>query len=269
MTNGDKEELVSLSVVKSLMAVQENAFRSMIEVMFNGLREDIKEVKKDVVELQKSLEFSLKDVAEIEEKLSLVTKTVDKNCTSFEKQTMEVMRVENKVEYIENQSRRNNIKLIGLNESDDEVSWDDTEKIVVECFKNKLDFQETVEIERAHRIGVKRPPGATREDGSSYGPRPVVAKLKSWKQKEAFLKAARIKKPDGIYFHPDLAEKTLERRKSKIPDLIQARREGKNAYFIRDKLIISQKPFHSDRRSQRSQRQKSHEDDEETEVTFG
>ena len=94
MTNGDKEELVSLSVVKSLMAVQENAFRSMIEVMFNGLREDIKEVKKDVVELQKSLEFSLKDVAEIEEKLSLVTKTVDKNCTSFEKQTMEVMRAE-------------------------------------------------------------------------------------------------------------------------------------------------------------------------------
>ena len=66
MTNGDKEELVSLSVVKSLMAVQENAFPSKIEVMFNGLREDIKEVKKDVVELQKSLEFSLKDVAEIE-----------------------------------------------------------------------------------------------------------------------------------------------------------------------------------------------------------
>ncbi len=69
------------------MAVQENAFRSMIEVMFNGLREDIKDVKKDVIELQKSLEFSQKDVSEIEEKL--------------------------------------------------------------------------VEIERAHRIGVKRPPGAT------------------------------------------------------------------------------------------------------------
>ena len=38
MTNGDKEELVRLLVVKSLMAVQENVFRSMIEVMFNGRR---------------------------------------------------------------------------------------------------------------------------------------------------------------------------------------------------------------------------------------
>ena len=54
---------------------------------------------------------------------------------------MEVMHVENKVEYIENQSRRNNVKLVGLNESDDEVSWDDTEKIVVECFhKNDINY---------------------------------------------------------------------------------------------------------------------------------
>ena len=140
---------------------------------------------------------------------------------------MEFMHVENKVEYIENQSRGNNIKLIGLNESEEEVSWDDTEKMVLECVKNKLDFQAEVEIERAHQIGVKRPPGATREDGLLYGPRPVVAKLRSWKQKEAILKAARVKKSDGIYFHSDLAEKTLERQRSKIPELIQARREGK------------------------------------------
>ena len=140
-----------------------------------------------MVELQKSLEFSQKDVSETEEKLSLVTKTIKKCCTSFEKQTIEVMRIESKVEYIENDSRRNNIKLFVLNESDDGVSWDDTEKIVVACFKNKLEFQQTVEIEIAHRIGVNRPSGATREDSSLYGPRPVVAKLKSWKQQEAIL----------------------------------------------------------------------------------
>ena len=57
MSNSDKE-VVSLAVVKSLMALQENAFGSMIEVMLNKLREDIKEVKKDVIELQKSLAFS-------------------------------------------------------------------------------------------------------------------------------------------------------------------------------------------------------------------
>ena len=239
MSISDKE---GLAVVKSLMAVQENSFRSMIEVMFNGLREDIKEVKKDAIELQKSLEFSQRDVMEIEQKLSLVTETVNKNCTSFEEQTIEFMRVENKVEYNENQSRRNNIKLIGLNESDEEVSWDDTEKIVLDCVKNKLNLQVEVEIERAHRIGIKRPPGATREDSSSYGPRPVVAKLRSWKQKEAILKTARFK-----------------------------RHEGKNAYFIRDKLVIREKPFRVDRRPRRRLRQVNHEheDDDDTEVSVG
>ena len=66
MTYSDKEELVSFSVAKGLMSIQENAFHSMLEVMFNRLREDIREditeVIKDVVELQKSLEFSKKDV---------------------------------------------------------------------------------------------------------------------------------------------------------------------------------------------------------------
>ena len=76
MSNSDKE-VVSLAVVKSQMALQENAFRSMIEVMLNGLREDIKEVKKDVIELQKSLAFSQSDVMEIEQKLSLVIETVN------------------------------------------------------------------------------------------------------------------------------------------------------------------------------------------------
>ena len=39
--------------------------------------------------------------------------------------------VEDQVEYIENQSRRNNIKIMGIDEDKRmEKSWDDTEKIV-------------------------------------------------------------------------------------------------------------------------------------------
>ena len=36
--------------------------------------------------------------------------------------------IDNKVEYFENQSRRNNSKLLGLAEAEDEKSWDDSEK---------------------------------------------------------------------------------------------------------------------------------------------
>ena len=61
-------------------------------------------------------------------------------------------------EYLENHSRPNNIKLLGVPEDDDENSWDDTELIVKTLIKNKLGIQDEVEIERAHRVGKKAKP---------------------------------------------------------------------------------------------------------------
>ena len=55
--SGDKGS-ISLRVVKSLLQVQESAFRVMVEMMFKGLRDDIKEICSDVAALQSSLEFS-------------------------------------------------------------------------------------------------------------------------------------------------------------------------------------------------------------------
>ncbi len=40
----------------------------------------------------------------------------------------------------------------------------------------------------------------------------------------------------------DFAMTTLERRKSKIPELIEARKKGKAAYMVMGKLIILNKP---------------------------
>ena len=43
--------------------------------------------------------------------------------------------MENKFEYAENQNRRNNLKLIGVPESSEENTWDDTEFIAKELVK--------------------------------------------------------------------------------------------------------------------------------------
>ena len=61
--------------------------------------------------------------------------------------------VEDQVEYIENQSRRNNIKIMGIDENKKmEKSWDDTEKIVSDVICKKLRIQEILHIERVHRV---------------------------------------------------------------------------------------------------------------------
>ena len=61
--------------------------------------------------------------------------------------------VEDKNKYLENQSHRNNIRILGVEETEDEKSWDDTEKVVKDLLKKKLNIPGEVDIERAHRVG--------------------------------------------------------------------------------------------------------------------
>ena len=146
--------------------------------------------------------------------------------------------LENKQEYAENQSRRNNLKLIGVPESGEEKTWDDTECIVKDLVKEKLGIQEELQIKRCHRVNHK--PGSTGHDQNK--PRHIVAKFVHWKQNEMIVKKAREKKPDGIFFYNDCSANTLARRQAQIPLLDKMRKQGKVAYFIKDRLIEKDKP---------------------------
>ena len=57
-----------------------------------------------------------------------------------------------KIEYLENQSRRSNIRIDGIREEEAET-WDNTETKVKEILKEKLNLDEEPDIERAHRVG--------------------------------------------------------------------------------------------------------------------
>ena len=60
------------------------------------------------------------------------------------------------MENLENQSRRNNIKIFGVPEEENEKTWDDTEVIVKTLIRNKLGIEEHIEIEAMftlYRIG--------------------------------------------------------------------------------------------------------------------
>ena len=75
--------------------------------------------------------------------------------------------MESKHEYLENMSRRNNIKILGpLEHKLKEKSWDDTEELVKGVIKEELKFDTEVKIERAHRVGKPHAPFEIMEDGS-------------------------------------------------------------------------------------------------------
>ena len=45
-------------------------------------------------------------------------------------------------------------------------------------------------------------------------------------------------KPVGLYVNEDLAKETLDKREEQRPKLEEAKRNGKIAYFVLDKVIV-------------------------------
>ena len=122
---------------------------------------------------------------------------------------------EEQMEYLENQRRRNNVKVDGIPEEDN--------------------------IERAHRVGKSsRRPASTQNSASR--PRTIVCRLRDWKERETILKCARRIKPDNIFVKEDLSPATLEKRESRGVKMEAANRAGKIAYFVLDKLVIRDRP---------------------------
>ena len=75
---------------------------------------------------------------------------------------------EEKLEYLENQSRRNNIRIDGIPEKDNEA-WLNTKTKVKEAIHGKLNLSSEPVIERTHRVGVRPRPSAA--DGINRHPR--------------------------------------------------------------------------------------------------
>ena len=135
-----------------------------------------------------------------------------------------------KLEYLENQSRRNNIRIDGILEEENE-SWDTTEEKVKQVLAEKLNLEEALHVERVHRVGRV-------VSGPRRRPRTIVCKLRDFKQKEQILKRTRRIKPVGLYVNEDLAKDTPDKREEQRSKLEEAKRNGKVAYFVLDKLIV-------------------------------
>eukprot|EP00112_Aurelia_sp_Birch-Aquarium-sp1_P024466 Seg776.4 transcript_id=Seg776.4/GoldUCD/mRNA.D3Y31 product="LINE-1 type transposase domain-containing protein 1" pseudo=true protein_id=Seg776.4/GoldUCD/D3Y31 len=173
--------------------------------------------------------------------------------------------VESQLEYLENQSRRSNVRIAGISEDKDtEKSWDDTEKVVKKIVKEKLNITEDLEIERCHRVNRRNK--SYRKPNQEDQPRPIVAKFSKWKDKERVLGMATQLRPEGVRFLADLSRRTLDKREAQVPMLLDAREKGKVAYFVLDKL---DKPFNQSRPPSRPVEPGDTNDTSDHEVPFG
>ena len=226
--DGAEGDYVTLATVRELLKVQESTFKSLFESMIQSLTLRVDSVVTDVQEMKTSLQYTQKDVEELKPlhvKLEDVNKELDKISKDHASYSQ-------KMEYLENQSRRNNIRVNGIPESDNET-WEDAEVKVKRAIKEKLDQE--VDIERAHRVERRKTKSG---QANQNQPRTIVCRLRDWKQREQVLRRARKEKPADLYISEDLSPVTLQKRESQIPKLKAAKEAGKIAYFVLDRLII-------------------------------
>ena len=236
--DSDPTEFVSMATLSEMMKMQERTFKTMFESVLSSVNTRIDEVVKSVAELKASLQYSQQDIDDLMEstdELAMIEDELDDIQYALNKH-------EDKMEYLENQSRRNNIRIDGIAEVGNET-WLDTETKAKQILKEKLNLDCEPEIERAHRVGLKpRTTAPNVADGLRTRPRTIVCRLRDWKQKEGILRAARLTKPTGMFVSEDLAAETLDKRSKQLDKLKEAKRAGKIAYFVLDRLIVKDRP---------------------------
>lgn len=213
----------------SLLKQQAENYQSFMETYINSSNRRIDEymmkATSDIAAIRQSLEFTQTEVDSLKG---------DMNCAHTKLATAEsnLTQATDQLDYLENQSRRSNLRIDGIPEKPKE-NWGQTEDLVLSFTKDTLGIAlQPDAIERAHRTG-------TTSDKKAH--RSIVVRFSHFKRRDEVLKAARNVKPEGVTVNEDFSKRIMDRRKALIPRLKEARSAGKIAYLSYDKLVVREK----------------------------
>ena len=163
-----KTEFVMLDILKEMLEIQNRAYCKAVQMLVDDVKSEVRSLRKDVDDLKLSLQFTQGQVNdhkkisetrkakmdEIEDRVKLIEANID-DYYSLEAHCEDL---EEKQDYLENMSHRNNIKILGLTEDTEcERTWEDTETLIKKTVKEQLHVEEEILIERAHRVGETPP----------------------------------------------------------------------------------------------------------------
>ena len=112
------------------MAIQDSAFRALTQLIIEDIRSEMKTIKKEFEEFKISIRYTSDKYDNVSEKMkkmdvevNAVYRQIDILSNNMDR---EIEKLEVKHDYIENHSRRNNIKIMGVEEKNEEKTWEDT-----------------------------------------------------------------------------------------------------------------------------------------------
>lgn len=185
------------------------------------MEQNIEVILNTVQRLEQKLDSCVLEIKILKEKVKVVE---DEN-----KQLLDVTkRLEQHIDKLENQSRRNNIILYGVEEIVNE-NWDKTEEMLINVIHEKLgiDLRDN-QIERAHRLGYAK-----------NMKRPIIAKLTNYKTKEAIIRNAKLLKNSTLAISEDFSKKIIQERSRLKPLIGIAKQKGNLVHLSYNKIAIN------------------------------
>ncbi|XP_065681347.1 uncharacterized protein LOC136094977 [Hydra vulgaris] len=195
------------------MADTRDEIKKLFKEMFGKYKKEFEEILKqqeiNIIAIVSSsvkiihdrLDKVEKNVKDNAEQVKSITKEVEemKESLNFHEQL-----IDNKIKTlreIEDRSRRNNLRIDGVKESENE-SWEESDSKVKKIFEDYLNVK-NVKIERAHRTGKK----------DVKKPRTIVLKLLDFKDKTEILKKSFNLKGKNIFINEDFCPETTQIRR--------------------------------------------------------
>ena len=134
------------------------------------------------------------------------------------------------VEDLEDRSRRNYLRIDGVAEENGE-SWDNRERKVKEIFMDKLELENDIIIERAHRARKTK-------YGKKDPLRTIVCKLLSYKDNVKVLQNCKKLKGSHIYINEDFCQATLQYRKELWKEVKRLREEEDKIAYLQYRSVV-------------------------------
>ena len=178
--------------------------------LISSLSIKVGKLEADVEHLKTSQNFVTNETSEIKQKME----------KSFTNNGKLIEELENKTQDLEDRSRRDNLVFFGIPESD-EIATEDTEAVLLRVLKdcNFLDqtfnIQTEAYFERVHRLG--------RRKSDASRPRPIIAKMTFYKNKEEILKESYKFRNTPYNVAEDFSKATLSIRRQLVAKAKEAK----------------------------------------------
>ena len=189
-------------------------FKNFVKIIISEMQEQINELKRENLDLKNSLEFSQAQLHEVIQGFKKQAEDIERIKRSSES----VIKLHEKIRSMEDESKKNNLRFDGVEDSQGE-NYEQTQEKIQRLIKDKL--QLNISLSGAARVGAHAPGRC----------RTIIAKFGRVVEKQACLRAAPKLRGTNVFLNEDLSRESADIRRAKLPEFKDLRKRGFIAYF--------------------------------------